>query len=228
MKKIITTTLIILTMVTVQAQAVKFHFSNFANASYTYTLVKGDKQDTIAKGKLDAAGKVTLALPKAQKNYKGIAQFTITGGGGISLILNNENFSVTGTEAQINNENVTFTGSPENDFLNAAQEQKVLINKLAIATATLQTYKKEDALYAVFEKEKTQLSKAYLAQQTAITQSPLYAARVREIANFLMGVGNTPGMTQEDLIKQYKPFIKDQLDFENLYSSSLWSPLIEN
>ncbi|UTN06423.1 redoxin domain-containing protein [Flavobacterium bizetiae] len=228
MKKLITTVITVLAMVTVQAQTVQFHFSNFAHAAYSYTLAKGDKQDTIAKGKLDAAGKAVITLPKTQKNYKGIAKFTLAAGGGIDLVVNNENFSVTGTETQISNENVKFTGSPENDFLNAMQQQKIILNKLAITATAVQVYKKEDALYAVFEKEKEQLGDAYRAQQTGIAQSPLCAARFCEAVNFLMGAGSTPEMTQEDLIKQYKPFIKDKLDFENLYTSGLWSPLIEN
>ncbi|KQO33024.1 hypothetical protein ASF10_19690 [Flavobacterium sp. Leaf82] len=227
MKKIITIAITVVGITTAQAQTVKFDFSGFANKKYAYILAKGDQKDTIAQGKLDATGKAVLALPKAQKNYKGMSKFALEDGTAIDLIVNNENFSVASTATVPAIENIKFTGSAENELLQATQPQKSETEKLGLIKDALQIYKKEDALYSVFEKEKQQLGVTYIAEQAAIAKSPLYAARVREMTNFLMAKGSNPDMTQEEVIKEFRPFIKDKLDFENLYTSGLWSPVIE-
>jgi hypothetical protein len=227
MIKISIVAITLLSIVTTKAQTCKFHFPDSANKNYTYTLAKGDKKDTIATGKLDATGKAILTLPKNQKNFKGMAQFTLEGGGNIDIVLNNENFSVTSREALSDNENVKFTDSPENDFLNASKPQKKELEKMSLAKAALGIYTNEDPLYMVFEKEKLQLTHKYVAEQAVIAQSTLYAARVREMTNFLMAKGSNPDLTQEEIVKEFRPFIKNKLDFENLYTSGLWTPVIE-
>lgn len=210
-----------------QAQTVKMHLSQFAGKEYTYMLDKGDKRDTIATGKLDKEGKTTLIIPAAHKGFTGIAQFAIKDSGSLDLVINKENFSVSCLEAQPNIENLKFTGSPENDFV-SNQQQKIISDKLAIIKAGLQVYKKEEAIYPVLEKEQLQLGQQFSAEHLLIAESPLYAARIKEMTNFLMGIGHSPNLPQEDLIKEFQIFTRDNLDMQNVYNSNLWSPVIQN
>lgn len=227
-KKIFLSAIAVFSIVSSQAQTVKIQLSQFAGKEYTYTLAKGDKKDTIATGKLDKEGKTTLKLPASQKGYIGIAQFAINGAGSIDMIINNENFSVTCLEAEPNPDNIKYTGSPENDFLTGVQQPKNLIEKMGITQAALQVYKKEESLYTTFEKEKQQVEQQFAEQQTVITQSSLYAARIKEMTNFLMGQGSKPGLSQEELMKEYSPWVRNKLDMQAVYNSNLWSPIIEN
>lgn len=228
MKKLFIAAMTIFGIVLLQAQTVKMSLPKFGGKEYYYSLIQGDKKDTIAKGKLNTTGNVTLMLPAAQKSFKGVAQFTINQDLSIDLIMNNENFTISSNDAQPTIENTKFTGSIENDFLRESLQQKKMSDKMELIKASLKLYDKDDALYPVFDKEKIQLTEEFMTQQAVVKNSSLYAARMREMLNFLGGIGSKPDMTQEDLIKEYSPFVRNSLDIETLYTSSLWSPVIEN
>ncbi|WP_165689794.1 peroxiredoxin [[Flexibacter] sp. ATCC 35103] len=228
MKKLFIATMTIFGIVSLQAQTVKMSLPKFAGKEYHYSLIQGDKKDTIAKGILNTTGNITLTLPASQKSFKGVAQFTINQDVSIDLIMNNENFTISSNEAQPTIENTKFTGSIENNFLRESLQQKKISEKMELIKASLQLYDKDDVLYPVFDKEKIQLTQEFMTQQAEVKNSLLYAARMREMLNFLGGIGNKPDMTQEDLIKEYSPFVRNNLDIETLYTSSLWSPVIEN
>ncbi|KQB40122.1 peroxiredoxin family protein [Flavobacterium aquidurense] len=228
MKKTLISAIAIFSIAALQAQTVKVSLPNFAGKEYTYALTQGDTKDTIARGKLNASGTVILTLPASQKGYKGFAQLLIDKSVGIDFIIKNENFAVNFTDAQPTIENMKFTGSPENDFLKGSLNQKKILEKIALVKSGLEVYDKEDALYTAFTKEKIQLNLDFAAEHAVVKNSPLYAARVREMAGFLMGIGSSPDMTQEELLKEFRPFIKDKLDIDALYTSNLWSPVIIN
>ncbi|WP_264538190.1 peroxiredoxin family protein [Flavobacterium sp. N1736] len=227
-RKLYISVMVIFSVTALQAQTVQISLPHYAGKEYSYALTQGDKRDTIAKGMLTKTGTAALVLPKAYKGYKGLAQFTVAKTQNIEFIVNNENIAVSSTAEQFTAENVKITNSPENDFIKAAQQQKSILDKMGIAKAVLQVYQPQEPLYIVFEKEKANLNSQFAIQQTLVQNSPLYAARVREMLNFLMHTGNTPDMSEEDLIKQFSPYIRNTLDIDALYTSNLWSPVIQN
>lgn len=229
-KKIILTGLLSLlgTITSLQAQTVQVDLPHFAGKQYSYLTNSGDKKDTITTGKLDSQGKTTLVLPIAKKGYKGMIQLLVNENTPVEFIVNNENFSVSCQEEQITLENVKYTGSAENSFLmNTLQEQKSILEKAGLMQYAIKTYKKEDALYSVFEKEKANVNEQFTTLKSKTAQSPLYAAKFAEIYSFLMGIGNTVDQTEEAKATEANNFVKTKLDFEVLYTSGLWSPTIE-
>lgn len=229
-KKIIKGVLAFLGMITsLQAQTIKVDFSHFPETQYNYVLYSGEKKDTIATGKLDKEGKATLIVPASKKDYVGMSQFILNDGGAIDFILNKENFSISCNEKQLSMNNVKYTGSVENDFIsNKVKEQNAIVEKFSFVEYGLNLYKKEDALYPVFEKEKENIGLQFGAIKNKTANSPLYAAKFADIYDFLMGVGSTIDQKEEAKAVEMNSFITTKIDMKVLYNSGLWSPVIES
>ncbi|WDF66363.1 peroxiredoxin family protein [Flavobacterium sp. KACC 22763] len=215
-------------LVSAQAQTINVHFSHYGGKQYVYVLERGDKKDTIATGKLDSSGKVALVLPAAKKGYAGISHFVLTDGGGMDFIVNNENFSIACLEEQPNFENTKYTGSPENEFLNSRQKkQNQFFQKAGMVQYGLTIYTKEEALYNALVAEEQNLNQELGVLKSSTAQSKLYAARLAEIYDVLMGMGSRINQSEEERAKEINLFVKDKLDMAVLYNSGQWSNLIE-
>ncbi|MDH6316893.1 thiol-disulfide isomerase/thioredoxin [Parabacteroides sp. PF5-5] len=179
---------------------------SYAGREYSCSLFEGAKQDTIAKGTLDADGKAVIRL---SGNYRGVACFSVKDSAKVWNIV------VSGDEDICMSEEGTllFEGSPENNFLLRSMErQNNIIQKYVDATNVMQRQSIETE-YKAFRKE--------------ITDSPLYAARLLEILNLLTGVGSSFTITEEEMLEEQYAFVVDQLDFIDLYSSGFWEPVFE-
>lgn len=215
-------------LVSLQAQTINLKFTHYAGKQYAYILERGDKKDTIAKGKLDQAGKIVLVIPASKKGYAGISHFVLINGGGMDFIVNKENFSVSCIEEQPNFENTTFTGSAENDFLNQKiKQQKTILDKAGYIQYGLNLYKNEEPINSVFQKEKENLQQQFTEQKNETAKSTLYAARFMEIYRFLMGIGSSFDQSQEEKAKEFNLFVKEKLDMQVLYNSGFWNQTIE-
>ncbi|MDW8850986.1 thioredoxin-like domain-containing protein [Flavobacterium sp. MMLR14_040] len=214
----------------IAAQTIQLSFPHFAGKEYTYVIVKGDKNDTItAKGKLDSKGKTVLQLPPSQKGYVGMSSFRLREGGGLDIVLNNENFTISCTEAQPTMENIKFTGSPENEFLaRLYQKQQQVLNKVGIINGGLQLYGKNDSIYPAFQKELIKLKQRYAAVQLETAQSRLYAARFREMNDFLMGTASRLDQTEAEKSLEFREFMRSKINMQELYNSNLWSSVISS
>ena len=212
------------------AQTINIEFPYFAGKTYDFKIVQGNKlivlqNDTIPKG-----GKVQLTIPEKYKGYKGMALWYITNsrdGGGLDLVINNEDFSVTCLDSIPSSKSIVYKNTKENIFGNSnyQQQQAIFAKHDAMLYAT-RAYDKSHALYPVFEKEYAVIIEAYNQYVKALKKTDLYAARFREITNITMGIGAI--ITQDESLKakNINDIIVNQLDYEVLYTSNHWGGII--
>ncbi|RZJ48796.1 MAG: redoxin domain-containing protein [Flavobacterium sp.] len=229
MKKILLGAIAILAFTSpTNAQTINVAFPHFTGKQYVYVLEKGSKKDTIATGKLDTEGKATLVIPSAKKGYAGISHFVLTEGGGMDFIVNKENFTISCLEEQPNFENTKYTVSAENDFFNGRMKKlNQILEKVRMVQYGLTVYKKEDALYPALNQEQQNLNQQLTALKSETAQNKLYAARLAEIYDILMGSGSKINLSEGEKAKEINAFVKDKLDMSVLYTSGQWNNFIE-
>lgn len=211
-----------------QAQTVQIDFPHFAGKAYSFWVLQGDKKDTISVGILDKKGRATLKLPAKYSNYKGMSQWMLTDGGGLDLVINKENFTVGSSEEAPNESNIKYSGSPENTFLvRQFQKQRAIFAKIDAMRMATQAYGAKDPIYSVFEKELKNQEKMFEVLQTETAQNPLYAARFRQISDFLMGIGRKLYTTEDEKAKALNEFVTKELDIDVVYTSNNWNNTIE-
>jgi len=103
----------------VHAQSIQLHFPHFAAHQYDWKIFQGKKQITIRSGKVASDGSVTLAMPETYKDYRGMTRWMLKKGGGLDMIYVGKGFSVECLSERPNDENIIYTGNPENDYLKA-------------------------------------------------------------------------------------------------------------
>jgi len=210
---------------------VKVHINlpHFAGKPYVFYLMQGDRQDTIQSGALDEEGKTVLMLPDRYKTFVGMSKFMIVREGGLEIVLNREpEFTISCTEAQPNINNIHYIGTPENSFLfEQYQKQGKILEKAGAVEGTLQLYNSpQDSLYRLLKVEQNRLQNQYERLQKETAQSPLYVARIREMGDFLRGLGSRLNRTEKEMQQEQREFILSKVDFRQLYSSGLWNEVL--
>jgi len=212
------------------AQTIHLEFPYFAGKTYDFKIVQGNElivlqNDTIPKG-----GKVQLTIPEKYKGYKGMALWYITNsrdGGGLDLVINNEDFSVTCLDSIPNAKSIVYKNTKENIFSNSNyQEQQAIFAKHDAMLYATRAYDKSHALYPVFEKEYAVILEVYNQYVKALKNTDLYAARFREITNITMGIGAIITQDENLKAKNINNIIVNQLDYEVLYTSNHWGGII--
>ncbi|PWB21858.1 peroxiredoxin family protein [Flavobacterium sp. HTF] len=213
----------------VQAQTIRIDFERYGGKEFIYLFDKGDKKDTIATGTLDAKGKTALELPKEKKGYAGMSHLLVRDGGTADFIVNKENLTIYSTEEQFTPESIKFKDSPENEFLNERlKTNNALLGKVIMLEYAFSIYKKEDAFYPALEKEKEIINEQLRIKKSNKDQSKLYAAKVTDIYDFLLGAGGSVNQPLEEKAKEANLFVKEKLDIEALYTSGYWAPVIDS
>ena len=208
---------------------VNIELPHFAGKPYVFYLMQGDKQDTIQSGALDESGKTVLILPERYKTFVGMSKFMIVREGGLEIILNHEQeFTVSCTEAQPNINNIHYMGTPENSFLfGQYQKQGKILEKAGALEGMLQLYNSpQDSLYQFLKSEQSRLQEQYAELQKETAQSPLYAARIREMGDFLRGLGSRLNRTEKEMQQEQREFMLSKVDFGQLYNSGLWNEVL--
>lgn len=214
------------------AQKVQLEFPYFAGQTYVFKIFQGNKpiilkEDTIPKG-----GKVVLVIPQEYQGYQGMAQWYLTNsktGGGLELIINNENFSVTCLDSIPTKESIVYKGSLEYTFdKRNFKIQQGLLEKYAVLSKALRVYSETDQLYPIFNKEYQNIVSQYALYSNNLAKSPLYAARFRQIVNITQGIGTTIIVDEKAKAKDINEFIVNQLDFAALYTSNHWGGVLNN
>ncbi|MNQ36217.1 thiol-disulfide oxidoreductase [compost metagenome] len=224
MKQFLLTVITILTTLIAQSQTINIDLNRFGGKGYKYVVAQGAKFDTIAKGKLNKEGKTTIVFKDRYKAYKGMSRFLLDDGGGLELVINKENFTVRCTGEVLTADNLQFTGSPENVYLadHSIKKQK-LLQKAQIAGTVLITYNAADAVYAPFEKEQQQLNEQYKVLKNVNSKSPLYAAGLIEIFDFLMGNSSDLKDSNEKKMEEANTFVLSKVNMDDLYASGYWT-----
>lgn len=223
-------------------QSMELNFPHFAEQQWYMTGFRGDGKDTISTGWLDKQGKTTIDLSRQYKNYRGMVQWFLSEGGGLNIILGGEDsFSVSCTEAQPSNENILYTGSSENTYLNPRYyRQQAILGKIdamhmateAYATAPLSSpkemgsYKENEELLSIFNLELQKQEELYNRLQEETATNQLYAARFAQVVDIVYGLPPVLPLGNEDLDKQLKDFVLNNLDMNVLYTSGHWSGIL--
>jgi thiol-disulfide isomerase/thioredoxin len=119
--------------------------------------------------------------------------------------------------------NTTFSGSPENTFLQSRfMEQARRQQKTALLSEALPLYDREDAFQPVLEKQKQQLETEQAAFEKELTRSPLYAAKFIRFHNFLNREVATLAFADSLQMAQVRAYVRDSLDINGLFTSGMW------
>lgn len=229
MRNNILLTILVTLSSSVFSQTIKLDFPHFANKEYAFWVFQADTQDTLSVGKLDSQGKATLVIPPSHKGFRGLSQWRLTEGGGLDLIINNENFIIGSSETIPDSNNITYSGSDENEFfIKQYEDQQTLLTKISVMQQALEIYPKTDTLYPSFEKELKGLNTAFEALQHQTATSPLYAGRLRQIIDYQRGIGSRLHASEQDGANDFNRFMVDQLKMEDLYTSGSWNDLIDS
>jgi thioredoxin-related protein len=216
----------------ITAQTIQLEFPFFAGNTYEFKIVQGNKEIVLQNDTIPMGGKVTLTIPKKYKGYKGMAMWYITNsknGGGLDLVINNENFSVTCLDSIPTAKNIEYKNTKENIFSSTNyQEQQAIFAKLDGMMHATRAYDKNHPLYSVFEKEYAVIVEAYNQYVQRLNNTDLYAARFREITNITMGIGSIITQDENLKAKNINDIIVNQLDFEVVYTSNHWGGIINN
>lgn len=216
----------------IYAQTISLEFPHFAGKTYEFKIFQGDKMITLKTDTIRKSGKVQLTIPKEYERYKGIAQWYLTNsetGGGLDLIINNQDFSVSCLDAVPTNESIVYKGSSENVFSKTSYlEQQKLFEKHDAMWAALKAYPQNDKLYKLFNEEYNAIVNAYSQYSKRLAAEPLYAARFRQIVNITLGIGTVITKDEKARANNINDFIVNELDFTALYTSNHWGGVINN
>jgi thiol-disulfide isomerase/thioredoxin len=207
-------------------------FPYFAGQTYDFKIYQGDKAISIEEDTIPKGGKVQLQIPPEYKGYKGMAQWYLTNsktGGGLDLIINNENFSVSCLDSIPTAKNIVYKNTIENRFSgsNYEEQQSIFAKHDAMMYAT-KAYLKTDVLYPVFEKEYNSIVNEYNQFVKKLKGTNLYAARFREIVNLTMGIGSIITEDEKAKAENINDILVNQLDYGVLYTSNHWGDTINS
>ena len=230
MKKLsIACAIILLSISTVHAQEIQLLFPHFAGQNYDWKIFQGREELAVQSGKIAPDGRVTLVMPETHRDYLGMTRWLLKKGGGLDMIYTGKGFSVECLSEKPNDQNIMYTGNPENDFLAAQhRRQKSILDKLGAVNHLLHVYGPDDNLYKIGLKEQKSLRLQFEQNQSDRSKSPLYAARFGEIVDFTRGVADKVYANQEDNIRYFNDFVTHTLNFMDLYTSGHWDQVLHH
>ena len=211
----------------VHAQAIQLHFPHFPDHSYDWKIFQGKMQITVSSGKVASDGGVTLVMPEAYQDYRGMTRWMLKTGGGLDMIYVGKGFSVECLSEHPSDKNIIYTGNPENDYLKAQHhQQQIILDKLGAVNHFLQVYTHTEDLYQTIFKEQIHLRQQFEQVQAARADSPLYAARFGEIVDFTKGVADKVYVNPADHTGYFNDFVTHTLKFKDLYTSGHWDQVL--
>lgn len=216
----------------VQSQTINLEFPYFAGKTYEFKIVQGEKQIVLKNDTIPKNGKVQLSIPEEYKGYKGMSMWYLTNsttGGGLEMVINQEDFSVSCLDSVPSNKNIVYQNTNENVFAttNYLEQQAIFAQHDAMLSAK-RAYGKQHELYPIFEKEYNLILSKYSAFVAKLKATNLYAARFREITNLTLGIGDIITDNEQLKAENINNIIVNQLDFNTLYTSNHWSGIINS
>ena len=232
MKNYIYFTILFLINSSINAQTINLEFPYLAGKTYDFTIFQGEKRVVLQADTIPKGGKVKLLIPKEYKGYKGMATWYITNsstGGGLDLVINNENFSVSCLDSIPTEQNIIYKNTQENLFDKTNyKKQQALFEKHDALLATTRAFGTDTELYKLASKEYENIKKQYVDYNKSLSTSTVYAAKFRQIVNLTMGIGSIITLDEQKKANNINDFITNELDFELLYTSNHWGGVINN
>lgn len=211
------------------ARSIQLHFPHFAGHQYDWKIFQGKKQITVRSGKVTSDGSVTLVMPEAYQDYKGMTRWMLKTGGGLDMIYVGKGFSVECLSKHPNDKNIVYTDNPENDYLREQyHHRQTVLDKLGAVNPFLQVYSQTEALYQMIFKERTRLRQQFEQVQSDRSKSHLYAAKFGEIVDFTKGVADKVYEDREDHVRYFNDFVTHTMGFMDLYTSGYWDRVLNN
>jgi thiol-disulfide isomerase/thioredoxin len=200
---------------------IDFHFPQAANEPCCLVLLRGMKIDTTDVGKFDGAGKCRLAVSAEDADFCGVGKLLFTSNKTLPPV----NLIVCGEEGiEVENlENPQFKNSPENEaFSDFMQRQNDLFRRFS------ETFQSSSVMLA--DAKKREVEQEYEKLNAEIAASPLYAARLHEIFNYLLFYGSSFSQTDDEVRAEQEEFITNKLNFKDLYNSGAgyWTPFFDS
>lgn len=214
-------------IILMNAQEIRFNFPSFKGDQYTFCLIQGEKNDTISKGTIPKDGKFSIRIPEKYKGYKGMGKWFLKKGGGLALVINNENFVVESKDSLPNHNNIYFKNSPENEFLiQQFYQQKEVLSKYAAVTHALEVYDANERFYPILKSEQMNLRNEYEAFRHKLDSVNLYAADFRRISDAVAGLSDYLFESEEDQRLELINYITYRMNWGYLYTSGHWQNMI--
>jgi thiol-disulfide isomerase/thioredoxin len=161
-----------------------------------------------------------------------MAQWYLTNsatGGGLDLIINNEDFSVTCLDSIPTAESIVYKNTLENIFDKANyQKQQKLFEKHDAMLAAKRAYEPKSKFYKLSENEYAKIVRQYDTYCNDLKKSSLFAAKFRQIVNLTMGIGTIITLDEKEKANNINTFITSDLDFSVLYTSNHWGGIINS
>ena len=212
-----------------RAREILLHFPHFTGHAYDWKIFQGKKELTVQSGVIPPYGRVTLVMPEAYQDFRGMTRWLLKKGGGLDMIYTGKGFSVECLAEKPNPDNIIYTGNPENDFLNSQNlRQQSILDKLGALNHLLQVYSPDEDLYISAQDEQKRLRQTFEQIQLDRTASSLYAARFGEIVDFTRGIADKIYDNHGDYTTYFNKFVTYTLDFNDLYTSGHWDQVLHH
>ncbi len=211
------------------ARDIRLHFPHFAGHAYDWKIFQGEKEMAVVSGEIPLDGRVTLVMPEAYQDYRGMTRWLLKKGGGLDMIYTGKGFSVECLSEQPGPDTIIYTDNPENDFLkDRHQRQQAVLDRLGAINHLLQVYAPEEDLHRTGVQEQARLRDEFAQVQADRAKSPLYAARFGEIVDFTRGVADRVYENPADHTRYFNEFVTRTLRFEDLYTSGHWDQVLHH
>jgi len=185
----------------------------------------GAKTDSIVAS-IDVSGKVTFNIPA--KNYRGMAIITVPEAGGIEFVVaepyievecNGDNFSL---------ENINFTRSVENHFLNYIfTTQSRYLQKQAWLQAGNDFLAADSPALSAIKSELKNVEDSIAVLSNEITASKLYAAKYFRLYEYMNRLFAAEQKGDTDNASSVRKEMEESLDITSLYTAGqLWNSVI--
>lgn len=229
MKIIVVITIFCCFLSKLYSQTVQLHFPRFAGKEWLFTVSVGNATDSLTGGNLDENGRACFVLPEHYRRLPGvIAQWRLVDGGGLDMILvPTENFAVSCLSENPSTDNIQYSGSPENAFLQEYFDlRQDVLSKVEALVAAIRAYADNPELLLVLETEWQRQKQAYDALQQKTMLQPFYAARFARIVNVSQGLPPVLAQNKQEADRLICHYIRDEVDMEVLYASGHWANVI--
>ncbi|GHV45370.1 hypothetical protein FACS1894180_7820 [Bacteroidia bacterium] len=212
----------------VNAQTINISFPSFAGKNYAFYLYQDTQFDTIAKGKMNENGVLKIVLPAKYAAFRGVGMLDFGRSGALDIVINGEKeFFIFNTLVKEGNEaEFMYKNTPENqEVIDNAKQKREIAGKSTLLDYVFQAYKPFEQFYISAQTEKNNLANQYSQMQKNTAKSPLYAARLCEFFDYINFRGSKLEMSDSEIIKERKAFVRHSLDFGALYTSGQWEKI---
>ncbi|MEI2274374.1 thioredoxin family protein [Sphingobacterium sp. ML3W] len=205
---------------TQKTQTISMYFPHFTGKKYDFIIFQGGHPKTIYQGTIPQDGKFVLTIPKEYAPYTGMSRWLITGtteGGGLDMFIPGTDFSVSCESSQPNESNIIYADNGKNKEFNRLYSS---------SNDILERYRQ--ALSSAATDELGKQKEAYASLSKGLSAQGDYISQLTQICNVEAGFGTHLLEKEHERAANVADFIRDQLNWETLYTSGHWNAVIDS